>query len=250
MADRPATDRSRRPAFYGLPGGRSWRGWWTVLHPPYTAWHLSYVVIGSVLVPDPALSVLLATLAAFFLAVGVGAHALDELNGHPLGTSLGRRSLVAATAVGLAGAVALGVVGVVRQGPVLVPFIVAGVTLAVGYNAELFGGALHRDWVFAVAWGGFPVLTAYVAQARTLSAAAVAAAVAAVGLSAAQRALSSPARLLRRSARRVQGTVVLDDGSERVIDERALLVPLERALQAMSWGAVALAVALALDRMT
>ena len=40
-----------RPAFYALaPGG--WRDWWTLLHPPYTAWHLSYVVIGASLAPD------------------------------------------------------------------------------------------------------------------------------------------------------------------------------------------------------
>ena len=29
-----------RPAFYAAaPGG--WRDWWTLLHPPYTAWHLA-----------------------------------------------------------------------------------------------------------------------------------------------------------------------------------------------------------------
>jgi hypothetical protein len=32
------------PAFYALrPGG--WRDYVTLLHPPYTAWHLSYVWI-------------------------------------------------------------------------------------------------------------------------------------------------------------------------------------------------------------
>ena len=35
-----------RPAFYALaPGG--WRDWWTLLHPPYTLWHLSYVALGA-----------------------------------------------------------------------------------------------------------------------------------------------------------------------------------------------------------
>ena len=35
-----------RPAFYALaPGG--WRDWWTLLHPPYTMWHLSYVALGA-----------------------------------------------------------------------------------------------------------------------------------------------------------------------------------------------------------
>ncbi len=39
------------PAFYALaPGG--WRDYWTLLHPPYTVWHLSYVVIGASLAPE------------------------------------------------------------------------------------------------------------------------------------------------------------------------------------------------------
>ena len=225
------------------------RDWWTVLHPPYTAWHLSYVVIGSVLAPRPQVSVLLATVAAFFLAVGVAAHALDEVHGHPLGTGLGRGVLVGAAGTGLAGAVVLGSLGVVRQGPVLVPFIVVGVVVAIAYNAEMFGGALHNDAVFALAWGGFPVLTAYVAQARTLSVAAVLAALAAIGLSAAQRALSGPARALRRRARAVEGTVLFADGSRRALDEAVLLRPLERALGSLSWATVALALALALERL-
>ncbi len=248
MADSPPAARSRPPAFYGLSGG-GWRAWWTVLHPPYTAWHLSYVVIGSVLAPRPSVTVLLASLGAFFLAVGVAAHALDELHGRPLGTDLGRRSLLLAAAVGLAGAVVLGALGVARQGPVLVPFIVCGVLVAVAYNVELWDGALHNDLVFALAWGGFPVLTAYVAQARSLSVAAAVAAVAAVGLSLAQRALSSPARLLRRRTRRVDGRVELVDGTTRRLDEAVLLLPLERALSALSVSTVAFAVALAVDRL-
>jgi len=39
-----------RPAFYALaPGG--WRDYVTLLHLPYTLWHLSYVVIGACLAP-------------------------------------------------------------------------------------------------------------------------------------------------------------------------------------------------------
>ncbi|MHB8593760.1 MAG: hypothetical protein ACYDB3_05415, partial [Acidimicrobiales bacterium] len=74
-----------RPAFYAAARG-GWRDWWTLLHPPYTAWHLSYVVIGSLIGPRVNWSTLGATVLAFFLAVGVAAHALDELQGRPLGT--------------------------------------------------------------------------------------------------------------------------------------------------------------------
>ena len=120
----------------------------------------------------------------------------------------------------------------------------------VAYNFELFGGMVHTDLGFAVAWGAFPVLTAYVAQTGRLAPAAVLAAVAAVALSAAQRRLSTPARMLRRRARVVGGTVVLADGSVVNLDERTLLAPLEQALGAMSWAVVLLATALAVARLT
>jgi hypothetical protein len=242
-------ETTRRPAFYAASPGSAWRDWWTVLHPPYTAWHLAYVVIGAVLAPTPKLVPLLATLLAFFLAVGIAAHTLDELHGRPLRTAIPQRVLVAAAGLSLAGAASIGGLGVDRVGIVLVPFIALGVFLVVAYNVELFGGAVHNDLVFALAWGSFPVLTAYVAQARTLGAAALLAAAAAFAFSFAQRVLSTRARLIRRSVERVEGSLWTADGSRRVIDEVFLLEPLERALGALSWGVVALAAALAIDRM-
>lgn len=241
--------KSQRPAFYAASGG-PWRDWWTLLHPPYTAWHLSYVVIGACLVPRPTLAPLLATLLAFFLAVGVSAHALDELNGRPLRTSISRSALVAAAVVGLVGASALGIAGVWRQGPVLLPFIVVGAFLVVAYNAEMFGGRFHNDLVFALAWGAFPVLTAAVAESRSIRPAAVLAASGAFALSTAQRQLSTQARMLRRSVRRVEGSVEMIDGSVTPLDQETLLLPIERALRALVWGLVLVATALAVERFT
>ena len=74
------SDSDRRPAYYSArPGG--WRDWWSILHPPYTAWHLSYVVIGASLAPHLDSVRLLATLLAFFAAAGCkfGAHCALEL---------------------------------------------------------------------------------------------------------------------------------------------------------------------------
>ncbi|MGH9296908.1 MAG: hypothetical protein ACRDZP_02915 [Acidimicrobiales bacterium] len=241
--------RPRRPAFYAAAPGSRWRDWWTVLHPPYTAWHLSYVVVGAALAPRPSVVPLAATLIAFFLAVGVAAHVLDELHGRPLGTAIPKSHLLTAAAIGLAGAIALGIAGVARQGPVLIPFIVVGGFLVVAYNAELFGKKLHNDVVFAAAWGAFPVLTAYAAEARSIGLSAVLAAVGAFGFSTAQRSLSTPARLLRRSAESVEGWIVLGDGTRRRLDDEAVLQPLERALRALSWSLVLLAAALAFDRL-
>jgi len=237
-----------RPAYYAAsPGG--WRDWWTLLHPPYTAWHLSYVVIGASLAPHVSLAPLLATLVAFFLAVGLAAHALDELNGRPLQTRIPAPTLVAVTVAGLAGAVAFGVAGVARVGWALLPFMIVGPALVVAYNAELFGGIIHTDLGFAAAWGAFPVLTAYTAQTGRIAVAPVLAALAALAISAAQRRLSTPARTLRRRSVRVEGTVTLADGEVTAIDQRALLAPLEGALRAMSWGLVLLAASLAFARL-
>jgi hypothetical protein len=237
-----------RPAYYAArPGG--WRDWWTLLHPPYTAWHLAYVVIGACLAPVVNTTRLIATLLAFFFAVGLAAHALDELNGRPLRTRIPTAALVVVTAVGLAGAVVLGVAGVFQVGVALIPFIVIGPVLVVGYNVELFGGILHNTIGLAAGWGAFPVLTAYAAQTGRLAVAPVLAALGALLLTVVQRTLSTPARLIRRRTSEVTGTITLTDGSVRPIDGSVLLAPLEGALRAMSWGMVLLAAGLAVARL-
>jgi hypothetical protein len=211
---------------------------------------LAYVVIGACLAPTVSLTRLIGTLLAFFFAVGLAAHALDELHGRPLGTRIPGAALVAVTVVGLAGAVALGVAGLSRVGWPLVPFLVIGPLLVLAYNLELFGGVIHTETGFALAWGSFPVLVAYVAQTGRLAVSAVLAAAAAFAISAAQRRLSSPARLIRRRAIAVEGRITLKEGAVIPIDERALLAPLERTLHAMSWGVVLLAASVALARLS
>ncbi len=237
-----------RPAFYAAAPG-SVRDWWTLLHPPYTAWHLSYVVIGACLAPRVKLVPLLAALGAFFLAVGIAAHALDELHGRPLRTKIPSWALIGATAVGLAGALALGIAGVTRVGWVLIPYLIIGPLLVIAYNAELFGGIVHTDLGFAAAWGAFPLLTAYTAETGGLSAGAVIAAGGAFGLSAAQRSLSTPARTLRRRTTQLTGEMAMSDGTTVPIDAAWLLTPLERALRALSWSVVLIAAALAISRL-
>jgi hypothetical protein len=219
-----------------------------LLHPPYTAWHLSYVLIGASLAPTVNLVRLIATLLAFFLAVGLSAHALDELRGRPLQTRLPAGLLWAAAVIALIGAVLIGIAGVSVLGPWLLPFIALGVFFVFAYNLELLRGRVHGDFWFALSWGAFPVLTGYFAQTGRLSLAALAAAIAGYALSYAQRMLSTPARLLRRRTRSVAGAVTLNDGSQVLLDKPTLLRPLERALAAASWGIVALALALVTAR--
>jgi hypothetical protein len=155
-----STAESGRPAFYALsPGG--WRDLVTILHPPYTAWHLSYVALGAAVAPELHAVRLWAALGAFFLAVGIAAHALDELHGHPLGTRLSDRALAMLAGMALIGAVGIGIAGVFVVSPTLLPFIAAGAFAVLAYNLELFGGRFHTDLWFAAAWGAFPALTGY-----------------------------------------------------------------------------------------
>jgi hypothetical protein len=237
------------PAYYAARTTGWRRDVWALLHPPYTAWHLSYVLIGASLAPTVSVVRLIATLLAFFLAVGVAAHALDELRGRPLQTDIPAGVLWTAAVVGLLGAVGLGIAGVFVIGPWLLPFIAMGVFFVFAYNLELLRGRLHGDFWFALSWGAFPVLTAYFAQAGRLSLAALAAAGAGYALSYAQRMLSTPARLLRRRSRSVTGTLTLADGSQVPLDRSTLLRPLERALAASSWGIVALSLGLIASRL-
>jgi hypothetical protein len=237
------------PAYYAARTTGWRRDVWALLHPPYTAWHLSYVLIGASLAPTLNVVRLAATLLAFFFAVGIAAHALDELRGRPLQTDIPAGVLWVATGIGLAGAVALGIAGLAVVGWWLLPFIAMGVFFVFAYNLELLRGRLHGDFWFALSWGAFPVLTAYFAQTGRLSFAALGAAVAGYALSYAQRMLSTPARLLRRRTKSVTGELILADGSQVALDRATLLRPLERALAASSWGIVLLSLGLVASRL-
>jgi hypothetical protein len=236
-----------RPAFYALDLG-SWRDYVTLLHPPYTLWHLSYVVLGAALAPTIRYDRLGATLVAFFLGLGIAAHALDELSGRPLRTAIPGRMLLFLAVVSLAGAVAIGVAGVIVASPWLIPFIAFGVLIVPAYNLEWFQGRFHSDLWFALAWGVFPFLTAYWASAETLEWPALAGAVAVFALSLAQRTLSSRVRILRRKTRAVAGAITYDDGSTEKMDRQVLIGPDERALMLVVVAVVALSVATLLLR--
>jgi hypothetical protein len=222
-----------RPAFYALrPGG--WRDYVTVLHLPYTAWNLSYVALGAALAPRFHTDRMLWTMAAFALALGVAAHALDELNSRPLGTQIGGGMLAALALLSLAGACVIGTwAAFAWDEPALLAFVGAGAVLVPAYNLEWFGGALHNEWGLALSWAAFPILTAYFAQADMVRVEAVLAAGFGAGMLLVQRTLSTPVR----HARRTLGTT---EGVE----------PMERTLRILPWANVLLGCALVVARLT
>jgi hypothetical protein len=216
------TQEDVRPAYYALARG-GWRDYVTLLHPPYTLWHLSYVALGASLAPHFRLDRLLWGLAAFLLAMGVAAHALDELKGRPLRTAIPTPVLVGLAAGSLAGAVAIGIGAAAAWGWGLLAFVAVGAIAVPAYNLEL---AFHTDAGFALLWGAFPALTGYFVEAQTIRLEAVAVAAFAFAASLAQRTLSTPVRRSRRAGSTTAG-----------------IEPLERALRLLVWAMVALAVA-------
>ncbi|MEX2653180.1 MAG: hypothetical protein WD473_12165 [Acidimicrobiia bacterium] len=220
-------------AFYARSG--STRGdLITLLHPPYTAWHLSYVAIGAGLAPHLDWRILAGTLLAFFFGLGVGAHALDEVHDRPLRTGLGDGTLWALGVGGVLAGGLLGVLGAFVISPVLLVWVAIGLWLVAGYALE-WSPIIHSDWGFSVAWGAFPLLVGFWAQTQALSLSVILVASVTTVLSRVQRELSTPARRIRRTDDPIQVS-----GWTR--DE--LLSTWERALRLMSLAMPLLALAL------
>lgn len=228
-----------KPAFYARPGSR--RGdLVTLLHLPYTMWHLSYVVIGAALAPRIDTPRLAGTLLAFAFGLGIGAHALDELHDRPLSTALSPRTLRFLGWGGLGAGGAMAIVASLVISPLAIVWGGAGVLLAAAYALE-WSRWLHSMTGFALAWGAFPVLVGYWAQTESLSLAAVVAATAATAFSMTQRALSTPARKVRRKVTNATAEI-----GEAHWDRSMLLDTWERPLRLLGYGHVLLALGLLL----
>lgn len=232
-----------RPAFYALERG-GWRDYVTLLHLPYTAWHLSYVVAGGCLAATVDWGRLGLTVLAFFLAMGIGAHALDELSGRPLGTAIPRSALISLALLSVTAACAIGVAVAVTFSLWLLPAVAVGAFLVPAYNLELCGGRFHSDLWFGVAWGGFPVLTGYLAVAGSVRVETVLLAAWATVLSLAQRQLSTQVRRARRRVVAVRGEVELVGGGHEPVTRESLVAVPEAALRLLAASTVLVAVAL------
>jgi hypothetical protein len=237
-----------RPAFYALRSG-GWRDLVTVLHPPYTAWNLGNVALGAAAAPTFHVDRMLPVLAAFLLAVGVSAHAFDELRGRPLKTKLPSWVLLALAVGGLAGAVAIGIVESIEVSPLIGPLIAAGALIVPAYNLEWFGGRFHNAFWLALSWGAFPAFTAYFFQDLVVRAPGLAVAAGCFALTLAQRRLSTPVRELRRRTVSIEGRQVLADGSVVELTRERLIAPSEAAMMALSIAVVLLATGMVLLRL-
>ena len=237
---------TQRPAFYALDGG-GWRDYWSLLHPPYTLWHLSFVAIGACVVPVIRPAYLGLALLAFFLAVGIAAHALDELRGRPLRTHIPDAILIGAAALALLGAAAVGIYGASLVSWWGLVFIGVGGFLVPAYNLEWFGGTFHSDLWFALMWGGFPALAGAFAQMGRINVATLFVCAGCALISAAQRRLSTPVRRIRRKVTSVSGEIAEGDVTEPITEATITEAP-EGALRLMWIAIVALAIGLVITR--
>jgi hypothetical protein len=230
-------------AFYARQGS-SRADFWTLLHPPYTAWNISYVVVGSTLAPTVNWLVLTIILASFFCGTGIAAHALDELNGHPLKTGFSDKSLKLMSTVSLFVAFILSTLASLLTTPWLLVFYGAGAFLVLAYNLEWWHGLIHTDLGFALSWGAFPVIVGYWSQTGHFSLAALVAASAATLLSLAQRSLSTQARFVRRKTSSGSALFHTADNHDIKWDRQKILSTWEKPLRLHSWSVILLAISL------
>jgi heme O synthase-like polyprenyltransferase len=227
-----------KPAFYALSPG-AWRDYVTLLHLPFTVWHVSYVVLGATAAPVLHLDRLAWTCLAFFLGVGLAAHALDELHDRPLRSRIPDGILRGIAGTSLVIALLIGVYASSAIGTWAVPFVLFGGVMVLAYNLEWSGGRFHSGVWFGLAWGAFPALVGYWANAERLDPEAFLIAGACFVLSLAQRVLSRQVKSVRRNAHSVSGRIAFKDGRTEQLSAGYLISPPETALKLIG-AAVAL----------
>jgi hypothetical protein len=166
----------------------------------------------------------------YFLALGIGAHALDAVGSReakPWGQVFTRTQLWALAVLSLAAAYAIGIWYMVRYTPLLWLIAIPEGFFVLAYNLEWFGGRFHRDSWFALSWGALPVLAGYVLQTNAISASALLVALAMALLSLVEIKASRPYKEYKRSNA-----------------DAAQAARLEAILKSLSAGVIALAAGL------
>lgn len=204
-----------------------------LLFLPYTGMVLAFTLIGSMLAETLHWDRVAAILVIYFLALGIGAHALDAIGSggpRPWGTVFSTRQLwlLCAGSVGLA--YAIGIYYMVRDAPLLCWIAIVEGFFLLAYNLEWFRGRFHTDGWFAVSWGGLPVLAGYVLQTNSLSVPALLIATAMAFLSLVEIKASRPYKTLKRTA----------ESESLSAMERLHIQQFESILKAVSLGVIML----------
>ena len=239
---------SLSPAWYLIRSENTVARWFNILHWPYLIFHLSYVPIGTALASSVSYVVFGWLVAAFFLGMGIGSHCFDLVKGDPLRLGFKPGHLKICGAVSLLASAIIGYL-LFFYGQVDVWFLLAvplGVLFSVGYGMEWPG--LHGDWQFAIWWAVFPFLLSYFAQGIEWSWALIPMGMFVYATAATQRRLSTQARFVRRTMRRMVGFYFEEDNRRNDFTKEWIISPAERSLAALSLAMPMLAAGLMLWR--
>ena len=191
-----------RQVWYFVESQSKFGDLYNILHLPYTAMLLSFVVIGAAVSPGLHLDRLAATVCAYFLGLGIGAHAIDQLepSGSHYVTKMGSEELVGLAAVGLVGGTTIGFYYALTLTAWLVPFILINLFFAVAYPlpSRVAGGFFHNNLSFAFAWGFLPSVTSYFVNSPALTAGSVVLGLPAAAVAWGEIRLSRRARMARK----------------------------------------------------
>ncbi|HZL23429.1 MAG TPA: hypothetical protein VFC05_08890 [Nitrososphaeraceae archaeon] len=153
-------------------GPLKFRAFIGMLFLPYTGMCISFTIIGSMLSESIAWDRVLSIFIIYFLALGVSAHAADNLGSKkikPWGNYFSTFELRLMVIGGLSVSYMLGIYYIITFAPLLLFIAIIEGFFLFAYNFELFNGLFHNNFWFAVSWGALPLLAGFVIQTNSIS---------------------------------------------------------------------------------
>ncbi len=153
-------------------GPLKFRAFIGMLFLPYTGMCISFTIIGSMLSESIAWDRVLSIFIIYFLALGVSAHAADNLGSKkikPWGNYFSTFELRLMVIGGLSVSYILGIYYIITFVPLLLIIAIIEGFFLFAYNFELFNGLFHNNFWFAVSWGALPLLAGFVIQTNSIS---------------------------------------------------------------------------------
>jgi len=224
-------------AWYARSGGKV-RELYTIMHLPYTSMVLSYVLIGAAVSPSMDPFRLVLTLVAYFLGLGLSAHALNELHARHWGENLTRLELEVLFLLPLIAAVSIGAFGMLILYEASRSFIAPLILLAfismetfflIAYNSDIAKGRFHSTTSFAFSWAALPVIISFYVNSLTITPSAVLVASAMAATAAIEITLSRWCKDFRRKSPIVE--LQFADRSKQGLNATELIANPEKALK-------------------
>ena len=153
-------------------GPLKFRAFIGMLFLPYTGMCISFTIIGSMLSESILWDRVLSIFIIYFLALGVSAHAADNLGSKkikPWGNFFTTFELKLMVIGGLSVSYAIGIYYIIIFVPLLLIIAIIEGFFLFAYNFELFNGFFHNNFWFAVSWGSLPLLAGFVIQTNSIS---------------------------------------------------------------------------------